>query len=854
MPRIVAEKGPDRGRSWSVRSDGTLLVGRDTSAQISLRDEEISRRHCQIEFRDSSWWIRDLESTNGIQINGEVASDRVKLKHNDHIDLGVTRLTFLLEEDPLIGKTLGGCLVIARIGRGGMGTVYQARQISLDRPVALKVLSDKFTRDQSFIDMFIREARAAGLLSHPHIVQVYDVGREGELHYFTMELMDGGSAEKRIDESGALPLYDALDIARQAALGLDYAEKQGIVHRDIKPGNLMMTQGGVVKIGDLGIARKADSSGVVSQKEGVSGSPHYIAPEQARGEAIDQRADIYSLGATLYHCLTGKTPYKGGGAREVILKHMNATEAPDPWMIVPKSLIPADVRSLLQRMMSPDKDRRQENAQRLAQDLDHLMVRYPEGSRNKPPVPLVVAAFLVLLVGGALFFNQDRGEYNDEPSPLQQIQIQISQLKPEVEEIESRVSSSADLAQLLEDLDRIQLAIEKLESKKVEGSENDLKSLRENYQRALRATHLEDERREELELESQARELLADLMMESEVSKNSEDRIPPLEALIAKYPDTRASKMAGQTVENLKSEIAEQKLRNQAAERDWNTLRARAEGWLRSEQPGRARKEVLSLSDQHVDTESWEEREAMLLQIDQQAIDMWRQARVEIRSLLEKNRKAEANDRLNQVISRALIPATTAFEEELRKEISTSQDSTQLPEFSQLSPVLIAGWNKWNDDFSGLEAARVVRASLLENRYSAEDLKTAERHTESFELFDRLLSQQPDVQLEFESKRKILTPTKEISAPFATLKGDRVIFRDSAQGLRRYLLWSELTPQSRLDLWQESAPKGEWADFIALLLEFNQRSAEAAGIWQQQGDSPLKALLSDLKPQSREDR
>ena len=147
-----------------------------------------------------------------------------------------------------------------------------------------------------------------------------------------------------------------------------------------------------------------------------------------------------------------------------------------------------------------------------------------------------------------------------------------------------------------------------------------------------------------------------------------------------------------------------------------------------------------------------------------------------------------------------------------------------------------------------------MRASLLENRYSAEDLKTAERHTESFEIFDRLLSQQPDVQLEFESKRKIFTPTKEISAPFATLKGDRVIFRDSAQGLRRYLLWSELTPQSRLDLWQESSPKGEWADFIALLLEFNQRSAQAAEIWQQQGDSPLKALLNDLKPQSREER
>ncbi|NRA75522.1 MAG: FHA domain-containing protein, partial [Planctomycetes bacterium] len=235
MPRIIAEKGPDRGSTWAIREEGVLLIGRDSGAQIALRDEETSRRHCQLEFRSGQWLIRDLDSTNGVMVNGETISGPTVLKHNDHIELGVSYLTFLSDDDPLLGAEIGGCRIEQRIGRGGMGTVYRARQKSLDRPVALKILSEKYTRNRQFIDLFIREARAAGRLSHPHIVQVYDVGNELNQHFFTMELVAGGSVEKIIDEIGAIETDQALRYARDAARGLEYAEKQGIVHRDIKP-------------------------------------------------------------------------------------------------------------------------------------------------------------------------------------------------------------------------------------------------------------------------------------------------------------------------------------------------------------------------------------------------------------------------------------------------------------------------------------------------------------------------------------------------------------------------------------------------------------------------------------------
>lgn len=854
MPRILAEKGPDRGRSWSVKSDGAFLVGRDTAAQISLRDEEISRRHCQIEFKDSCWWIRDLESTNGIQINGETIADRVRLKHNDHIDLGLTRLTFLVEEDPLIGKTLGGCKVLARIGRGGMGTVYSARQISLDRPVALKVLSDKYTRDPAFIDLFIREARAAGLLSHPHIVQVYDVGREDDLHYFTMELMDHGSAEKRIDENGALPLDIALDIVRQAAKGLEYAEKQGIVHRDIKPGNLMMSQDGTVKIGDLGIARKADASGVVSQKEGVSGSPHYIAPEQARGEAIDQRADIYSLGATLFHCLTGKTPYKGKGARDVILKHMNATAAPDPWAWTSRSQIPLDVRALIQRMMAPKPDDRPVNAEKLGHDLDHLISRYPAGKSAIPVGSIVAGVLIFISIGGwALTWIPDR-DLPPKPDPLEQIESTAMNLFQILGAIEERISPEVDLAQVRSDLEDFEVDLRGWESREISGSDALLSPLRDRYREVVKAVEKESSRRKELQREAQARELFADLTRETESTKSPVERMPALQALITDFPDTRAALRATRLIEDLQMEIRIQTQRNQAAERDWNRIRPRAEGWLQSNQPARARQEVTAYPEEHRNTPSWDARDQFLAQIDQQAIDLWRETGPLIREKLQEGRKAEAKDLFQGLVSRASIPATGPFETELLTAIETAEMDSGDSGYASLAPVLKRTWDLWNLQFRGLEAARELRAMLLEERFSNADLELAEKHLQLLQQFDRTLDRQTEVSLPRNKSRVIATADKQISAPWVTLRSDRVIYRDTSEGPGRYLLWKELTPGGRLDLWQEAELDAEWAKLLALLLEFNGRSTEADQIWKNESDKSLRLLLEDLQRETGEEK
>lgn len=846
MPKILADKGPDRGRSWTVKSDGTFLIGRDSSSQISLRDDEISRRHCQIEFHDSSWWVRDLDSTNGLLINGETVQDLAKLKHNDHIDLGVTRLTFMIEEDPLVGKILGGCEVLSRIGRGGMGTVYAARQISLDRPVALKILSDKYTRDQSFIDMFIREARAAGLLSHPHIVQVYDVGREGDLHYFTMELMDHGSAENRIDENGTLPLHLALNIVKQAATGLRYAEKQGIVHRDIKPGNLMMTQTGTVKIGDLGIARKADSSGVVSQKEGVSGSPHYIAPEQARGEAIDQRADIYSLGATLYHCLTGKTPYKGKSARDVILKHMQAEEAPDPWSVVHKSKIPVDVRALIQRMMSPQPENRPQNAEELGQTLDHLISRYPAEKARHTFAYAITGIFLVSLFVSLYLSMSPPAEGPPLNSPFDLIKEQASILDPAIDRIGNSVTKNSDLDEIAQGLEDLDLDIRDLESRNIQEAGPVLVSLRKKYQQALENLRLEKIRRLELQQEADARELLTNLLIESESLKKPQDRLPALNDLISRFPETRAADRAKDLVIELENQIETQNLREQLAERDWNAIRPRAEGWLKSNQPGRAREEILAFPDKHQQTRAWLDRNAWLSKIDQQAINLWRETRVQIRERLQEGRKTEAKDLLQGLISRASLPSTQAFVAEVTSEIDSTDDSTEELSYAPLPPVLISCWETWNLGFQGLEATRQLRSALLENRFSGSDLKIADRHIEMLGQFDQILENVAEVTLPQRKGRLIQTPTAETPAPWITLKSDRVIYRDTADGTGRYLLWKELTPSCRLDLWLEASPEGEWGGFLALLLEFNQRGQEAEEIWKRV-DSRLKELLQHLK-------
>lgn len=226
----------------------------------------------------------------------------------------------------LARNRIPGFEIVSKLGQGAMGGVYKAKQLSLDRVVALKVLPFELAKDKAYIERFLREARAVARLSHPNIIQGIDVGSAGGDYYFVMEYVDGPTLSEYVAENGPLPEEQALDIAEQIGKGLEHAHKHGLVHRDVKPDNVMLAGDGTPKLCDLGLAkftgRHADTHS--THAEGwIVGTPLYISPEQARGdEHVDIRADIYSLGATLYHMLTGKPPFVEANAAVVLTKHI----------------------------------------------------------------------------------------------------------------------------------------------------------------------------------------------------------------------------------------------------------------------------------------------------------------------------------------------------------------------------------------------------------------------------------------------------------------------------------------------------------------------------------------------------
>ena len=205
------------------------------------------------------------------------------------------------------------------IGEGGMSYVYKAQDIKLGRIVALKVLKDEFAGDAEFVNKFQNEAKAAAKLNHLNIVSTFDTVDEGDLHFIVMELVEGITLKNFIQRKGKIAEREAIGIALQLIDGIDLAHKMGIVHRDIKPQNIIVSTEGVVKIADFGIARAASQETV---NTAVMGSVHYISPEQARLGVSDARSDIYSFSCTLYEMLTGKVPYAGENSMAVVFSHL----------------------------------------------------------------------------------------------------------------------------------------------------------------------------------------------------------------------------------------------------------------------------------------------------------------------------------------------------------------------------------------------------------------------------------------------------------------------------------------------------------------------------------------------------
>lgn len=412
MPILVIERGDDKGQKLTVEPGNTYVFGRDPKVcAIALTDTQCSRRHFQIDTHGPEIVLRDLESTNGTFLNDEQVGTAT-LKIGDKIQVGDTILSLLSDElqetaAGLVSKTLGGYQIQERVGRGGMGTVYRATQLSLNREVALKVLSPRLLKDETFIEKFKSEARSAGQLNHPNIVQVYDVGTDRQVHFFSMEFMDGGSLQDKVGKDGKLPWEEALDVLTQAARALIFAEKRGIVHRDVKPDNFMITQDGQVKLADLGLARRTGQDHAA--EEGIYGTPHFISPEQAQGREVDHRGDLYSLGATAYRLLSGQTPFNGNNVSEIVHKQIH--DEPEPLAKLSPD-VPADVVDLVSRLMKKNPDDRPASASELLAELDAIRLKYHlkasgVGSGSKGVYVAVTVALVAVLAVAAFVFLKE---------------------------------------------------------------------------------------------------------------------------------------------------------------------------------------------------------------------------------------------------------------------------------------------------------------------------------------------------------------------------------------------------------------------------------------------------------------
>ncbi|MBP7175781.1 MAG: Stk1 family PASTA domain-containing Ser/Thr kinase [Thermoclostridium sp.] len=269
----------------------------------------------------------------------------------------------------MTGKVLNGRYELTeRIGYGGMAEVYKARCRVLKRWVAVKILKDEFVNDEEFLERFEREAFAAGSLNHPNIVSIYDVGREDDIHYIVMEYVDGITLKDYIQQNGALPWEEAADIAISILSALHKAHRHNIIHRDVKPQNIIMTSDNVPKVADFGIARAATTA-TATRKVDTVGSVHYASPEQARGGYTDEKSDLYSVGVTLFEMVTGRVPFNADNPVTVALKHIEE-EPPSPSDFVPD--IPGAMEGIILRAMKKSKTERYDSALQMIAELDHL--------------------------------------------------------------------------------------------------------------------------------------------------------------------------------------------------------------------------------------------------------------------------------------------------------------------------------------------------------------------------------------------------------------------------------------------------------------------------------------------------
>lgn len=270
-----------------------------------------------------------------------------------------------------VGRRLGKYEITALLGTGGMGVVLRARDPSIDRDVAIKVLNEEYSIDERSLQRFLAEAKSAGMLNHANVVTIYEVANEGPLYYLVMEVVSGGSAADCLENSEVYSIAEATRIVAEACKGLAAAHKRGLIHRDVKPANLLLTEEGDVKVADFGLAKRTDQSLQLTRPGHIVGTPYFMSPEQCQGGEIDVRSDIYSLGASYYSLLTGHFPFEDtGSVLQVMYAHCNSGP-PDPRDI--KATVPPACAAIVQRAMSTKRTDRYQSMDEMRTDLDAVL-------------------------------------------------------------------------------------------------------------------------------------------------------------------------------------------------------------------------------------------------------------------------------------------------------------------------------------------------------------------------------------------------------------------------------------------------------------------------------------------------
>ncbi len=357
----MSEQKPN-GASASMNTElGRLVVEQNLATQ-----EEIDR--CLSLQQSGQQTLADVLVTEGVVTGKQLAQIKSRI------------------EESRKGTQIPGYRLEERLAHGAMATVFKARQLSLDRTVAIKVLPKKLSENAEYVERFYKEGKAAARLNHANIVQAFDVGEANGYHYFVMEYVEGHTLYDEIAGGKVFTEADALAVIIQIARALEHAHGKGLIHRNVKPKNIMMTKGGVAKLADMGLARAASDAQAAQAEAGRAfGTPYYISPEQIRGEVnIDFRADIYSLGATLYHLVTGRVPFEGATPAAVMHKHLKESLTPPDHI---NTSLSSGLGEVVEVMMAKDRNRRYASTRDLLIDLEAIAAGQPPLQAQKRSTP-----------------------------------------------------------------------------------------------------------------------------------------------------------------------------------------------------------------------------------------------------------------------------------------------------------------------------------------------------------------------------------------------------------------------------------------------------------------------------------